>query len=208
MSETKIRLSQKEMELVTNADLILTKNVILEKVNQLLADLQLKQQMYVTSQAPGIPAEFTHSSSKISKGENYQGLPYRLLDYPKIFDHANILAIRTMFWWGNFFSITLHISGNFKQEAAEKLIAAYPALKENKYYACRNKDPWEHHFENGNYVLISELSENEFEELVRGKDFFKLVNKLPLLQWNESEEILLAYFKQMIRLLADQPPSR
>ncbi len=36
MSEAKIRLSQKEMELVINADLILTKNAILEKVKHLL----------------------------------------------------------------------------------------------------------------------------------------------------------------------------
>ena len=208
MSQAKIRLSQKEMELITNADLILTKNAILEKVNQLLADLQVKQQAYVSSHATGLPAVFARSTPKISKGENYLGLPYRILDYPRVFDQTNIGAIRTMFWWGNFFSVTLHLSGNFKQAAAEKIIAAYPTLKEHKYYVCLNNDPWEHHFETGNYVLISELTEKKFEDVVRGKDFFKLANKLPLLQWQESAEILLVYFKDIIRLLTDQPPSR
>ena len=52
------------------------------------------------------------STPKIAKGENYLQLPYVLLDYPRCFDKENIFAIRTMFWWGNFFSITLHLSGS------------------------------------------------------------------------------------------------
>jgi hypothetical protein len=53
-------------------------------------------------------------NGKISRGENYQLLPYIILDYPSYFSRNNIFAVRTMFWWGNFFSITLHLSGDHK----------------------------------------------------------------------------------------------
>ncbi len=203
MNQAKIRLSQTEMELVNNADLILTKNAILKKVNRLLGDLQVKQQQYLALHAAGLPVKVPGSSPKISKGENYKGLPYLILDYPRLFEHTNIFAVRTMFWWGNFFSVTLQLSGIYKKEAEEKLIVAYRAMKEKGYYCYINEDQWEHHFEPDNYTLISELSKNDFEKLVREKSFIKLANKISLQQWDAAEEMLQGYFKEIIEMLAD-----
>jgi hypothetical protein len=203
MNPAKIRLSQTEMELVNNADLILTKNAILKKVNELLGNQQAKQQQYVKLHAAGLPEKVSGSSPKISKGENYQGLPYLILDYPRLFEHENIFAVRTMFWWGNFFSVTLHLSGIYKKEAEEKLIASYKAIGENGYYFYINEDQWGHHFENNNYVMLSELNKNDFEKSVRENSFVKLANKISLQQWDNAEEILQDYFKEIIEILAD-----
>jgi hypothetical protein len=203
MSEAKIRLSQKEMELVNNAVLILTKNHILQKVNQLLAGLQVKQQHYLNLFQYRLPEKFIKSSPKISRGENYKGLPYLILDYARFFEKENICVIRTMFWWGNFFSLTLHLSGIPKKETEEKLITAYPLLKEKGYYCYINDDPWEHHFETDTYIPLTGISNTDFENVVREKPFIKLANKIPLQQWDNAEEILLTYFKQIIEVLAD-----
>ncbi|MDZ4808770.1 MAG: hypothetical protein SGI96_10915 [Bacteroidota bacterium] len=203
MSEAKIRLSQKEMEMVSNAGLILTKNSILQKVNHLLATLQIKQQQHLESLPAQLPDQAMSSSPKISKGENYKGLPYMILDYPRYFDKENVCAIRTMFWWGNFFSVTLHLSGTPKQETEEKLITAYPLLKERDYYCYINDDQWQHHFETDNYISLTEISNTVFENLVTEKPFIKLANKIPLEQWDNAEEMLLTYFKQIIEVLAD-----
>jgi hypothetical protein len=208
MSEAKIRLSQKEMELVSNADLILTKNSILQKVNQLLDRLQSKQHQCIEIYSNILPEEITTSSPKISKGENYKGLPYLILDYPRFFQKENILAIRTMFWWGNFFSTTLHLSGIQKTETEEKLITAYEMLKENGYYCYINNDQWEHHFEADSYIPLTEISNTDFGNLVRDKSFIKLANKIPVQHWDDAEEMLLTYFRQIIEILADQPPRR
>ena len=203
MSEAKIRLSQKEMELISNADLILTKTSILQKVNHLLATLQIKQQHHLESFQAQLPGQAISSSPKISKGESYKGLPYLILDYPRFFEKENICAIRTMFWWGNFFSVTLHLSGTPKQETEEKLIAAYQLLKERDFYCYINDDQWEHNFETNNYISLTEISNTEFENLVTEKPFIKLANKIPLEQWDNAEEMLLTYFKQIIEVLAD-----
>src|ERR1700733_216708 len=118
MNEAKISLSQKEMDLVTNADWILTKNAILDKVKDLLAVLSESFQSYLHMHTLLIPA----GTPKISKGENYKGLPYLILDYPRSFEKEDILAIRTLFWWGHFFSITLHVAGKNKLLFEEKII--------------------------------------------------------------------------------------
>src|SRR6266511_3807431 len=105
MNPAKIRLSAKEMELVTNADWILTKNGIIQKVKQLLSDLLLVQEDMLHKFRPFLPAETGMSPAKISKGENYKGLPYLILDHPRYFGKDNVFAIRTLFWWGHFFSV-------------------------------------------------------------------------------------------------------
>ncbi len=199
------------MELVGNAELILTKNAILQKVNQLLGNLQAKQQHYIKLHAATYCDEAFITSPKISKGEKYKGLPYLILDYPRFFKPSAILAIRTMFWWGNFFSITLHLSGSYKKKAEQKIISLAGSLQESGYYYCINHDPWEHHFETDNYTSLKKLSHDErddagdpgFENTIRNNSFIKLANKIPLQQWDDAEDILLAYFKQLIELLAD-----
>ena len=203
MSEAKIRLSQKEMELVNNADLILTKNAILQKANRLLSRLQEQQLRYLETYAAKLSDKMFHSSAKISKGENYKGLPYLLLDYPRVFEKEDILAIRTMFWWGNFFSVTLHLSGRYKKEIEEKLLYAYSELKEGGYYWNINKDQWEHHFKIDNYIPLGQISKVEFEDSVRKNNVIKLANKIDLAQWDNAEELLLIFFKQLFAVLTD-----
>lgn len=209
MNPAKIRLSQTEMELVTNADLILTKNAILKKVNLLLGCLHPEQKQKIISHSTTLPDKVLQSSAKISKGENYEGLPYQILDYPRVFEHENppdrqagIFAVRTMFWWGHFFSVTLHLSGIYKKQAEEKLIKSYDAMKEKGYYCYINEDPWEHHFEDDNYVLMSGINKNDFEKSVRGKSFFKLANKISLHHWDDAEKILIRFFNEIIEMMA------
>jgi len=203
MSVAKIRLSQKETELVSNADLILTKNSILQKVKQLLANLQVQQQQFVQQHASALPAVISTSSPKISKGEYYRGLPYLILDYPRSFGKTDILAARTLFWWGNFINVTLHLSGIHLEAAQDKLIRAYPVLKENGYYCSVNEDPWEHHFEHGNYILLEEMGPEAFEKAVKERPFIKLTCKMELRDWDDAEEILMGYFEQLIGVLAE-----
>jgi len=203
MNAAKIRLSQKEMELVTNADLILTKNAILNKVKEMLAKLQPEQERHLQLYKGKIPEDLFLSSPKISKGENYNGLPYLILDFPKVFNTTTVYAIRTMFWWGNFFSITLHLSGTYKKKNEEKIIAAFEVLQKNGFFYCANDEEWEHHFEPGNYISLTTITKECFEKEVGKKDFIKLAHKIPLQQWVNAEENMLTCFKQLIKILAD-----
>jgi hypothetical protein len=103
IQQTKIQFLPAEIELVSSPDIILTKNAILQKIKSFLEGFQLKQQDIIQRYLSHLPEEVLKISPKISRGENYKGLPWLVLDNPRYFQHNNIFAIRTMFWWGKFF---------------------------------------------------------------------------------------------------------
>jgi len=180
------------MELVTNADWILTKNTIIEKAKNLFGELQ---EMMTEDLGRVLTHNYTKVPPKISKGENYRGLPYLILDYPRLFEKENIFAIRTMFWWGNFFSITLHMAGSYKKQDEEKCIQAYPVFRDNDFFICINKEQWEHHFDPSNYALVKNLSQMEWKKIISENSFIKIANKHPLHHWNDAVNKLAVDFK-------------
>ena len=111
--ETKIQLSEDEWQLVMNAGILLTKNRALEKIAMFLGEIGNTAGTVISPETVALPVSAAWKNAKISKGENYQGLPYLVLDYPRFFFRDDVFAIRTMFWWGNYFSITLHLKGIF-----------------------------------------------------------------------------------------------
>jgi len=201
MDKAKIRLSAKEAELVANADWILTKNVVLQKVKYMLEELQAEQQNFLRANPGILPAEVIAIPPKISRGENYKGLPYLVLDYPRYFGKDDHLAIRSMFWWGNFFSSTLHLTGVYKKMYETKIESSFSSLKENSFFIGAGNDQWEHHFETNNYLSLKEMTDTGFKSFTSNKEFIKLAKKIPLEQWNDSGDTLFASFCQMIRWL-------
>lgn len=201
MNPAKIRLSQKEKELVINTEWILTKNRILQKVFNLLENIQLSQNEKVKACTNPLIVDSLSKNAKISKGDNYLGLPYQILDFPRLFNGENIFAIRIMFWWGNFFSITLHLSGRYKQEWINKILSSFSSFEKMKFNYCTNEDQWHHHFEKDNYLPVTINQKTEFEKEIKEKAFIKLAQKIPLEQWDNAETLLIESFNEIINIL-------
>jgi len=195
----KIHLSTLERELMQNKEWILTKRSIIQKVCELFGELHnIYKGIYISSQF-SIPDFDKNSAAKISKGENYEGLPYVIMDYPAIFSKEKIFAIRTMFWWGNFFSISLHLSGKFFQLSNDGgRLTHY--LKQNEFYICINEDQWQHSFEPSNY-RSSELTDNKkINEILTG-DFFKISKKIELNDWDNVSVFLVKTFMEIMEFV-------
>src|SRR6185436_17772277 len=158
MQQTKIQLLPAEMELVSSPDIILTKNAILQKIKLFLEAIQLKQLDILKDYSSQLSEEVLKISPKISRGENYKGLPWLVLDNPRHFQHNNIFAIRTMFWWGNFFSITLHLSGKNKTSIIKKISENILVLKENHFYVYAGNNEWEHDLDPASYKKLAALT--------------------------------------------------
>lgn len=189
MNQTKVQFSTSELELMGNSEIILTKNKVIQKVKTLLEELQDDfTEMYENNPAM-LPNNIFSIHPKISKGENYQGLPYLILDYPRIFKQEDIFAIRTMFWWGNFFSITLHISGLFKLQYAQNVETSYNKLVQEKFSVCINSDPWVHHFGPDNYMLITSLDYKMFQEACKNQPHLKIAKTISLNDKTVSEKL-------------------
>lgn len=199
---SKLMLSDDELQLVTNTQWILTKRAIMDKVNGLLGDIAASQQQVIGHEKAWLPPQVVSSAPKIAKGENYLQLPYLLLDYPRCFDAENIFAVRTMFWWGNFFSMTLHLSGKYKEKFQQKIIENMDALPPG-FFICIHESQWQHHFEADNYRSIKGLGKNELEDLIIPKTFIKLAIKFPLQPWAALPALLNESFEEIIKLLKD-----
>lgn len=113
MPASKIRVSPADWELARDIEVILTKNRILEGVEDFFTGLNSLYYEKVSDWFEEIPVPFVQSG-KVSKGEKHEGLPWLMLDYPRYFHkQQGHLAVRSFFWWGHFFSIQLQCSGQF-----------------------------------------------------------------------------------------------
>ncbi len=150
-----------------------------------------------------LPVRFPSSPSpKISKGENYRGLPYVVLDYPRISAGEDLFFIRSMFWWGHFFSSTLQLTGSFKEKALAKLEEAYGSLAEKNYYISIHEDPWQHHFEASNYRKIDDLTPEEFGAILRQQPHIKIAARWSLSEWDAAANYLENAWRYLAGLVA------
>ncbi len=199
MQQTKIQLLPGEMELVSSPDIILTKNAILQKIKSFFESLQLKQFDILKDYSSQLPQEILNVPPKISRGENYKGLPWLVLDNPRFFQHNNIYAVRTMFWWGNFFSITLHVSGNNKTEVLKTLLKNISLLEEKDFYIYDGAKEWEHDLEPESYKKLSSLNDAELATISSANTFLKLAIKFPIESLEAIEEKLLRNYEVLVR---------
>jgi hypothetical protein len=181
--QTKIQLSQPEQQLMLNAEWILTKNSVMDKMNRLLQECQEGQLELFKKYAGLLPHDVFITAPKISRGENYLGLPWLMLDHPRYFKKEDVFALRIFFWWGNFFSITLQLSGIYKNSFSQKIKTAYPALSNHNIHVGVSTDEWIHHFGTDNYKRIAAMNPGEFERYIDEKKFIKLAYKTELTDW-------------------------
>ena len=203
LTHTKITLSPDELQLAQNSQWILTKRAIIDKTVLLFSRCCDNMRDIVEAEKACLTHEAFLSEPKISKGENYRQLPYVILDYPRNFAGGNVFAIRTMFWWGNFFSITLHLAGEHKKIFHEDMDRKISLLRKKEYYLCINEDQWQHHFEADNYIPVKQLSQKELHAIILKSKFVKLAVKFPLQQWNDVPVLLDESFAVIIKMLKD-----
>lgn len=201
MEKTKIHLSAEELQLIHNEEWILTKNRVIEKITHAMGQLGMEMQQTASQSKDRFVNELLHSNPKVSRGEKYEGLPYIILDYPRIFAKENILAIRTFFWWGNFCSITLHVRGDYQGSVSKKLMEHYQLFQNQEFYVSFQGNEWNHDLTTRNYHLLNTFTVLEMENAFRNAEFFKLCAKVEFNQWDKMETQLFTCFLMLLTLM-------
>ena len=195
--KTKVTLSAGELALVTDHEIILTKRAVIGKtsalfssmipcINETFKDVILSDKILCAA----VP--------KISKGENYKGLPYVIMDHPATFKKENIFAVRTMFLWGHFFSITLHLSGYYKTYLEQNI---YKNVQfEKDIFIAAGEEEWEHHFAEDNFTESANLSPVKLAE-IKQRNFLKIALKYELHNWNIMQSVLSEGYERICGLL-------
>ena len=190
-----MHLNSDEINLIKNTEILRLKTQALYKVEQGFQELQMaitellkKYELYPIFQQFGL--------GKISRGENYKGLPYRVLDHPAIFKKEGILACRTMFLWGQYFSFTLHLSGKYLDSQRMNLFNQIDEMQKNNSYFCIHNNPWEYYLESNNYLLSKDIKRQDLEHYAMNKDFIKLSCMLALEDYQQIEAAGITFYHQ------------
>lgn len=193
-------LSPTELELVNNSDWILTKNAVIDKVYTLFGGLSEVYHTELEEKSFSTVGQTGFRSPKISKGEQYRGLPWVMLDYPRYFTTSDTFAVRSFFWWGKFCSITLQLSGIFCEKYAGTLQQYFHSHPESTrdWYIGKGEDAWQHHFEENNYQPLEEFTVENFATL----PFIKLAKKISLQDWTLLPDFFENNFREIIEMLS------
>lgn len=139
-------------------------------------------------------------SGKISRGENYNGYPFLILDYPRLNSSESLFLFRTMFWWGNFFSSTLHIKGKFFEEIKENMINAKDRFSGQNSFVFKGEDEWVHDLNHSSYFKVNTLTQNEWADILKSQSFLKISVKTDLKAYSEVSRASLELLSNFLSL--------
>ncbi len=190
-------LSQKELSLIKETDFLITKVKVISDIVILLENIKERLQEPIEQKNNNLVSETELKNGRVFKGEYYRGLPFVTLDFPRIFEKGNVFAYRTMFWWGNFFSFTLHLQGEYLEQYRAKLVSNFEMLLDQDIYICVGETPWEYHYEKNNYTKL----EFQHKKLIENNSFIKLSKKIPLEKIESVSQISTNFLLHLMAVL-------
>lgn len=161
---------------MADSSFLLTKANVIRKIDRLFSETRDHLREICLEEHRSWSQEIDISTGKISRGENYRSLPYVVLDFPYFFSRDDIFALRTMFWWANFFSCTLHVQGTFLETWRPLIRSNIDILATHQVFISIGPTPWEYHYGDDNYALLSK----DHLALVDSAAFIKLSTRIPL----------------------------
>jgi hypothetical protein len=201
--EHRIALTEEELGLFCDAEILLKKNGILNVVENKLNEALHVLETLCRDPSYSNKGYLNHSrQGKLSKGENYGGLPYRILDYPRIQLKESLGLYRTLVWWGNFISFTWHCSGKLEKQLRPAMLDNWNKVQEYDFYLGINASPWIHHFEPENVQPAKEVSVEDAEQTVMKLGYMKLTRKIPLADYKIIAEQSEHHLKMLLSIFS------
>jgi hypothetical protein len=201
MQDSKFNFSNSEIRLMSNQDFFKQKTNVTQKLIGLFHELNDNIELIKEENESHLPLNAKTISGKISKGENYLGLPYIVLDNPRIFARQNIFAFRTMFWWGNYFIFTFHLSGKYLEDYKKNILKNFEKLKRKGFLVCIHNEEWVHHLEKDNFKSIDSFDKKALKSLIEKNAFLKLGKKTDLKKYQHVPDFGTETLKEYISLI-------
>ena len=193
-------LTEKEKLVISDTEFLKTKIAVMDKMHNLFSEVRKTLKSSIEKTNFEFPSEIDINNGKIFKGENYNSLPYTILDFPKLFSKSDTFTFRTMFYWGSFFSSTIHISGHSLEKYESYLKKNLHSLIDEQVYFCVHNNPWEYHYDIDNYILLN----NKKLNLIENRKFIKISKKFDLEQYQILPFLVDDYFKKILKLFYNE----
>lgn len=195
MKSSKLALSSTEWQMAASSEVILTKNKIIENVYEMYGQLCDDFRLSSSLLAHKLPSVFA-MNPKISRGENYEAMPWVMLDYPRCYSkEEGHFAIRCFFWWGHFFSISLQLSGKYLKDYNQVL----PMLQGQGWDVGLTDNPWSQHLPNTDWQPY--LTDN-FDFVSHAFPYAKAAKKIPVADWPQVKYFLEKKYEELMQVIS------
>ncbi|MFT7269216.1 MAG: hypothetical protein ACI905_001434 [Roseivirga sp.] len=187
-------LSPKELKVLMDSDFLLTKQGIDIKISALLIDYQKETENFFKEFQHQLPPALNYRAGKVSKGQNYNGLPYWVVDLPSFFNQKDFFTYRMVVWWGNFISFSVVVSG----EMFERMSVNLDNLDQTDLYYAINQSPWRIEFSEDNLIRIEQKERSKIEAHQKTANFIKVSKRYELSDLPNLKSIGSECFKLII----------
>jgi hypothetical protein len=194
---------ESEFYLLTNKDIYIKIQSLEAKVTELFGEIAQTLEPIVEDFNSTVPDELRSKNPKISRGNNYNGLPWTILDFPRNFDKAGVFAFRLLCLRGNSFILTLHLSRKFYQNYKNSIFENLELFKQNQYLITKGNSEWDHNINNENYIEIP-INKNEIVEIknkIELIQYIKFAKAIPFNEWNNLTSIIQAEYNFLLKTL-------
>ncbi len=192
------KLSDEQFKTMSNIRFLIAKKEIISIVKDLFQNTRAELTALLENIETEMPTKYELNNGKISRGENYKNLPFVILDYPSIFQSTDIFNYRTLFWWGNFFSSTLHLQGKYLGLYRGKILSNFELLLNKDIFISVATTPWEHDYKNNNYIPLT-LRHKKF---IKTHTFLKLNKKFSLDKIESVPEFAADFFSYLMKIIS------
>ncbi len=195
--------SNEDLNFISDKTFFERKAAINNRVTEQLNEIQNTLNMLLQANMEWLPEKVLYSVPKISRGENYRGFPWLVLDYPRVFSSEEVFAFRTLFWWGHSWVFTFQLSGSFYQHFYSSIKATLESFKDDSCKIGIGKDPWIHNPEDVMYVDLQKIISAKIpvDETLNDQPFFKLIKKIEFGQSEKLKEEAVAFYSNCLWLL-------
>jgi hypothetical protein len=168
-----------ELALICDPTPFELKHAATEKLKALMERIRETYLQCVQPQHTLCPEQTDFLRGQIAKGENYEGYPYVMLDFPKFYGQGEIFTYRTMFWYGHYFIFSLILAGTHLQTYQRRLQTHLIRFAEEDFLVAR-AELWD--WRRTAFLPLREVSASELLPIME-LPFLKLVKVLDPQCW-------------------------
>ncbi|MFN3346119.1 MAG: hypothetical protein ACK412_10770 [Chloroherpetonaceae bacterium] len=131
------------------------------------------------------PSTTDFLKGQIAKGENYEGYPYVMLDFPKQFSKESIFTFRTLFWYGHSLIFSIILAGEHLEHYRTNFERHYDSLcNATLYFGIDDVWDWREH------AALLLTKENKADLLRRDQPFIKLMKRFSPAILSDEQRVL------------------
>ncbi|MGQ9806215.1 MAG: hypothetical protein ACUVRP_09080 [Chlorobiales bacterium] len=174
-----------ELALLSNPHFFEKKLQATQKLKDLMEQIRVALLDEIRPQELLAPSTTDFFKGQIAKGENYEGYPYVMLDFPKQFSKESIFTFRTLFWYGHSLIFSIILAGAHLQAYRQNFERHYEGLcKAGLYFGIEDVWDWREQAR----VLLTK--ENKAQLLQLEQPFLKVMKRLAPAVLSSEQEVI------------------